>query len=382
LTFAAFTPKVRTRRNILEQTTVTTGDDSAVNLVTGASGLLGSHIAEQLTLRKRRVRALVRPNSDTRFLESLGAELARGDVTDRASLDRACRGVTRVYHAAARVGDWGPWPEFVAITIEGTRNVLAAATQAGVRRFLHISSISAYGHPNQKGLVIDESAPLGVNLHKWSYYSRAKVEAEKLVWAAHSRGELVVTVIRPSWLYGARDRATLVRLCDSIRRGKIKLIGDGSNRLNVAHAGNVAEAAITAAEADAGAGEAFNCSNDGVLSQKQYFDLVASAIGMPPVTRKVPYPVAYHAAFVMEVFGHLLRRKTPPLVTRYAVWLMGRQTFFDCTKARRVLGWQPTVSYQEGIPQAVAAVMGAEVSPRRVPRAGVPDAIVRETANS
>jgi nucleoside-diphosphate-sugar epimerase len=232
-----------------------------------------------------------------------------------------------------------------------------------VQRFGHISSISAYGHPNEEGLVIDESAPLGVNLHKWSYYSRAKVAAERLVWAAHERGDLVVTVIRPSWLYGPRDRATLARLCDSIRRGKIKLIGDGGNRLNVAHAANVAEAAIAAAESDAGAGEAFNCSNDGVLTQKQYFDLVAGAIGMPPVTRKVPYAVAYNAAFVMEVCGHLFRRRTPPLVTRYAVWLMGRKTFFDCSKARRVLGWEPTVTYTEGIPQAVAEVTG-EAPPR------------------
>jgi nucleoside-diphosphate-sugar epimerase len=184
------------------------------------------------------------------------------------------------------------------------------------------------------------------------------VAAERLVWAAHEAGDQVVTVIRPSWLYGQRDRATLGRLCDSIRKGKIKLIGDGQNRLNVAHAANVAEAAIAAAEADAGAGEAFNCSSDGVLTQKQYFDLVARTIGEPPVTRKVPYAVAYNAAFAMEIVGHALRRKNPPLVTRYAVWLMGRKTFFECRKARDVLGWQPTISYEEGIPQAVAALQG------------------------
>jgi len=344
-------------------------DQKAINLVTGGTGLLGSHIAEQLVRRDRRVRALVRPNSDTRFLESLGVELATGDVTDAASLQAACAGVTRVYHAAARVGDWGPWPEFVAITIEGTRNLLGAATAAGVQRFLHISSISAYGHPNQAGLVIDESAPLGVNLHKWSYYSRAKVEAEKLVWAAHERGDVVATVIRPSWLYGPRDRATLSRLCDSIRKGKIKLIGEGNNRLNVAHAANVAEAAIAAAEAGAGAGEAFNCSNDGVLTQKQYFDMVAKAMGLPAITRRVPYGVAYNAAFAMEIFGHLTHQRKPPLVTRYAVWLMGRKTFFDCMKARRVLAWQSTIPYEEGIPQAVAEVMGKGSAAQRAPAA-------------
>ncbi len=334
--------------------------EDKINLVTGGTGLLGSHIVEQLVRRGRRVRALVRSGSDTRFLKSQGVELFQGDVVDSDSLRKACSGVSTVYHSAARVGDWGPWDEFERITIGGTRNLLAAAAKSGVERFLHISSISAYGHPDGEGLVLDETAPLGQGLYRWSYYSRAKVEAEKLVWSAHNKGDLSVTIIRPSWLYGPRDRTTMARLCSSIRRRKIKLIGDGENRLNVVHAGNVAEAAIAAAESDKGAGEAFNCSNDGVLTQRQYFDLVANTLREPPVKKRVPYRVAYNAAFMLEVIGHLLRLKKPPLVTRYSVWLMGRKTFFECQKARQVLGWQPSVSYEEGIPEAVKAFLESE----------------------
>lgn len=328
-----------------------------INLVTGGTGLLGSHIVEQLVRRGRRVRALVRKGSDVRFLRSLNVELCEGDLSDAESLKRACAGVSVVYHAAARVGDWGPWAEFVEWTIKGTRRLLDAAIAAKVPRFIHISSISAYGHPNAPGLVLNETAPLGQNLHRWSYYSRAKVEAEKLVWAAHQRGDIAVTVIRPSWLYGPRDRATIARLCDSIRTRRLRLIGDGENRLNVVHAGNVAEAAILAADSDRAVGEAFNCSNDGVLTQRQYFNLVAGTLGEPPITRKVPYGVAYFAGFMAEVIGHLFNRKKPPLITRYSVWLMGRKTFFECDKARTVLGWQPSVSYEEGIPQAVRAYL-------------------------
>ena len=125
--------------------------DKPLNLVTGGTGLLGSHFVEQLARGARRVRALVRPGSDLRFLRSQEVELVEGDVTDRASLVRACNGVERVYHAAAQVGDWGPWTNFVNVTIEGTRNLIEAAAQASVRRFLHVSSISAYGHPRQGG---------------------------------------------------------------------------------------------------------------------------------------------------------------------------------------------------------------------------------------
>ena len=337
---------------------MTESSDNRISLITGATGLLGSHIAEQLRRRGRRVRALVRTTSNTSFLESIGCELVCGDVTDRTSLVEACRGTQAVYHAAARVGDWGPWDEFVAITIDGTRNLLDAAVTAGVKRFLHVSSISVYGYVDGEGAVFDETTPLGYGLYKWAYYSRAKVRAEEIAWDYHRGGKVPVTVIRPSWLYGPRDRATLGRLIDSIRQGKCKLIGDGENRLNVVHAANVAEAAILAADSERAIGEAYNCSNDGVLTQGAYFNRIAEALGEPPVTRRVPYPVAKTAALLLECFGHAFKRRKPPLVTRYAVWLIGRRSFFETRKAREQLGWNSTISYDEGIPDAVKWYLG------------------------
>ena len=325
----------------------------AMNLVTGATGLLGSHIAEQLRQDGQPVRALVRPTSDTRYLDEWGVEKAPGDVTDPASLAEAMKGVHTVYHAAAQVGDWGKWARFVAVTIDGTRNMLAAARDAGVQRFLHVSSISSYGHPDGEGLVLDESAPLGVDLHKWSYYSRAKVVAEDLAKEAHRRGEVPLTVVKPSWLYGPRDRASMPRLIRAIRAGKGKLIGDGSNRLNLTHAANEARGCILAATSEKGLGETYNLSNDGIITQAQYLNKIAECIGAKPVTKKVPYKVAYSAAYLMELFGHMLGRKTPPLVTRYSVWLIGRRCFFSSEKARRELDWQPAISYDEGIAQSV-----------------------------
>jgi len=329
-----------------------------MNLLTGATGLLGSHIAAKLRAAGRDVRALVRPSSDTGFLDGIGVGKVVGDITDRDSLSAALDGVQTVYHIAARVGDWGPWEDFVAVTIEGTRNMVEAAARAGVKRFLHISSISAYGHPDGEGLVLDETAPLGYKLYKWSYYSRAKVEAEKVVWAAHERGEVPVTVIRPSWLYGERDRASMPRLIGAIRAGKAKLIGDGANRLNLTYAGNEADGCILAAESPKAAGQAYNLCNDGEITQAEYLNKIAGNIGATPVTRKVPYKVAYSAAFLMELFGHMFGRKSPPLVTRYSVWLIGRRCFFSTEKITRELGYSPVVGYDEGISRAVAWAMG------------------------
>ena len=324
-----------------------------MNLITGATGLLGSHIAEKLIQAGEPVRALVRPNSDTSFIDSLGVQKAVGDITVPASLTEAMNGVSTVYHAAAQVGDWGPWSRFVAISIDGTVNILNAARDAGVKRFLHVSSISAYGHPDGDGLVLDESAPLGVNLHKWSYYSRAKAQAEKIAWEYASRGDVALTVVKPSWLYGQRDRASMPRLIRAIRAGRGKLIGDGSNRLNLTYAGNEAEGCILAATNENAVGQAYNLSCDGEITQAQYLNKIAECLGARPITKKVPYKCAYGAAFLMELCGHLLHTKKPPLVTRYVVWLIGRKCFFSPQKARDQLGWRATVGYDEGIERAV-----------------------------
>jgi len=325
-----------------------------MNLITGATGLLGSHIVEQLRRQNRPVRALVRRGSDIEWLKTQNVEFVEGELSDKASLEKACQGVQTVYHSAARVGDWGPWSDFVKITINGTRNLAQAASAANVERFIHISSISAYGHPDGNGLVLDETAPLGTNLHKWSYYSRAKVQAERVLWAMHEAGKLPLTVIRPSWLYGPRDRATIFRLANMLRQRKTKILGDGENRLNVVYAGNVAEAAILAADKPDAIGQAYNCCNDGVMKQKEWMNLLARELGAPPVTKHIPYKVAYKVAFLLECIGHAFKLKKPPMITRYAVWLMGRRCFFSADKARQQLNWQSTVSYQEGVKATIA----------------------------
>lgn len=323
-----------------------------MNLVTGASGLLGSHIVEQLRKRNLPVRVLVRPGSDRTWLQSQGVEFAEGDITDAASLKRAFQGVEAVYHSAARVGDWGPWEEFQAITIDGTRKMLEAASAAKVRRFLHISSISVYGYHTRPG-TIDESYELGYKMYKWAYYTRSKVEAERIAWEYHRAGKIDLTVIRPSWLYGPRDRTSIARQIQMVQRRKAKFLGSPDNRLNMVYAGNVAEAAITAVGMKEASGQAFNCSNDGDLTQKQFWDLLAKAVDAPRVTTRVPYRGAYTFAFLLECWGHLTRSRKPPFITRYAVWLMGRRAYFAADKARQVLGWKPTVTYEVGIPMTV-----------------------------
>ncbi len=324
------------------------------DLVTGATGLLGSHLCETLIHQGRRVRALVRPTSRTDFLEDLGVERVVGDLTDPRSCLEAVHGVATIYHSAAKVGDWGPWRDFQVDGVEATGRLARAALEADVDRFVHISSTSAYGHPPAKSGPIDESAPLGQNLWRfWDYYTRSKVECERLLWNLHKAHNLPLTVIRPSWLFGERDRTTSSRLIGKLRQAGVPLVGWGDNPISAVYAGLVAEAAILAAHHPEGLGEAFNITDQGTITQRTFLNLFAEAADAPKVWLPIPYALVFAAAFGFEAIGRLLRFREPPLMTRYATWLMGRHLSYSTAKARTRLGWSPDLSYRTCIERTV-----------------------------
>lgn len=314
-------------------------------LITGATGLLGSHIAEQLTARGERVRALVRPTSDTAFLRGLGAELIVGDLRDGGALRRAVAETEVVYHCAAKVGDWGPWRLFQREIIDATANLLAACRDAGVGRFVHVSSITVYGHPTPGAEPFTEDEPLGQNLRVWDYYVRAKVAAEELV----RQYPEAWTILRPGWMYGPRDRNTLPRVIGAIRAGRVSILGSGDNLLNILHCADVAAGAILAGGHPAAAGQAYHFSSEGEITQRQLLDLLCDLLGRPRVRWRVPYRLAYWTGFLSELIGRMIFLQRPPYITRYAVALVGRPTLFSTAKARSQLGWRPRVSIQEGL---------------------------------
>jgi len=326
----------------------------SIDLVTGATGLLGSHIAERLVAQERRVRALVRPTSETTFLRSLGVELFEGDLADVDSCRRAMKDVEVVYHSAAKVGDWGSWNEFQVGCLDATENLAQAALEARVERFVHISSTSAYGHPAEGGPPVEETAPLGQNLWPvWDYYTISKVECERLLWRHVEGSGLRLSVIRPSWLYGERDRTTVARLVTRLKAGKVPLIGNGDNPLSAIYAGNVADAAILAAGDPSSVGEAYNITSMGPISQRDWLDHFADACQAPRPTRHAPYRLVFAVALGLEAAGKLRRRKRPPLITRYATWLMGRNLVYSTAKAETKLGWKPALGYRESIDRSV-----------------------------
>ncbi len=322
-------------------------------LVTGATGFLGSHIVERLVQAGDDVRALVRPSSDTSLLREWGVELVSGDVTQPESLAAAINGVDVVYHAAANVSEWDPWRDFETATIDGTRNILRAASQAGVPRFLHVSSDAVYSLKALSGRITEES-PLEKRFGWGDYYRRSKSAAEKIARRHAKEGNMAVTIVRPGLLLGERDRAMFPGVLRFLNSGVSTYLGSGDNRLPYVYAGDVADACIAGATDDRAVGQIYNVVSDEQVTQKNLFAAVAEATGLKPPSRVVPKPLAYGLGMLIEawcVFAR--RRKVRPELTRFAVILFAYDYHEDASKLRRELGWEPKVPLKEAVRRCV-----------------------------
>jgi nucleoside-diphosphate-sugar epimerase len=317
-----------------------------MNLLTGATGLLASHIAEALTARGERVRAIVRPGSDTDFLRRLGVELLEGDLLVPGSLPKALAGSDIVYHCAARVGNWGTKKEFRTDIVDTTRNLLEACAEAKVNRVLYVSSLSVYGHPREpKSGLITEDEPFCQRLGILDHYSRAKAEAEKLA-REYARD---ITIVRPSWIYGPRDRNGFPRLVHALRDGWVRIVGSGDNPLNIVYVADVAEGAIRAANSPGARGRAYHLSSEGQITQREFFDFLTDALGLPRIRKRVGVKLAWWGGLLGEVIARGLRWRRSPHITCYGTSLLTRSTKFSIARAKSELGWEPKVHPQEGL---------------------------------
>lgn len=325
-------------------------------LITGATGFLGSHIAERLVARGDSVRALVRASSDTGFLQQIGVELITGDVTDPRTLAPAMDGVDVLYHTAARVTDWGPWRDFQRTTVDGTRNVMAAAVQAGVPRILHVSTDGVYALSAFKSVVTEDS-PLEKRFGWLDYYRRSKLAAERIARDHAERGRLPLTIVRPGLIVGERDRAMFPGIVAFLKGSSSAYLGRGDNPLPYVYVGDVADACILGATSDAAIGRTYNVVSDEPVTQKQVFDTVADAVGLPRPKRHVPTRLVYTIAMAMEAWCvYARRRKTHPDLTRFAVILLAYDFREDASRLRRELGWAPKVPMAEAVRRCVDAL--------------------------
>jgi nucleoside-diphosphate-sugar epimerase len=251
-------------------------------------------------------------------------------------------------HTAALVGEWGPWELFYQVGVQGTRNVLDAAIAAGARRVVQLSSIAVYGMRVQ-GRALHEFDPYDNRPEPWNHYVREKVQSERLAFQYQSRGQLEVVAVRPSVIWGSRDRTAFARTRDLLRGPLAGVIGKGLNRVPSVSVHDVADLCVRAVTVPKAAGRAYNISSDEPITQIELMRVVAACTGAPVPSRHVPFGVAMSIATAMETMAHLTRRKNPPALTRFNLLIAASDILVDTTLARDELGWHQLQSVPDAI---------------------------------
>ncbi len=322
-------------------------------LVTGATGFIGGHVVDALLASGHEVVALVRPTSDTSLLARPGISLAAGDVTDRDSLDRACRGIDCVIHTAAVVSMYGAWEEYRRVGVVGTENLVDAAAAARVPRFLHLGSIASYGLRHTPGVVLTEDMPYDEDPEPWNHYVREKMLSEKIVWRAHESGRIAATSLRPSVVLGPRDRNVVTRVMNLLRLPFTGTIGFGTNRVGCVVVEELAELVVRAATSSVAIGRAYNVSGRDPITQRELYSLFAKAAGRRVQPFFTQYRVAFAGASIAERLSQLAGRKEEPVLSLISVPIFGQDFLVDSSRARAELGWQGTADYERAVSESV-----------------------------
>ena len=315
-------------------------------LVTGATGFTGSHLTHALVADGHAVRVLARSASRARQTLPAEVEIVEGDVTDRDTVSRAARGRDVVYHLAAAFREAGiPDRRYREVHVDATRHLLDAARAEGARRFVHCSTVGVHGHiEHPPGDENTRFAPGDI-------YQETKAQGEQLALEYHRRHGVPVAVIRPAAIYGPGDLRFL-KLFRAVARRRFVMIGNGRTLLHMVHVDDLVRGLRLAAERPAATGEAVIIAGERYHSLDEIAATIAAVVGVPPPRRRVP-------VWPFEVAGAVVERLCVPLridppIHRRRVAFFTKSRAFSIDKARRLLGYEPTIGLEHGFRQTAA----------------------------
>ncbi len=320
-------------------------------LVTGGSGLLGSHTVERLVTSGYEVHALTRSPPSRRLVKRLGARALDGGVEDEAAW-RATEPVDAIVHSAALVTTPTDWATYEQVNVEGARQAVRATARANAQ-LIHISSVAVYGRQPSAGSggAVDEDAPFGA-IAETDYYARSKRLAEEVVWHESERLGVAAVALRPCVIYGERDRLLMGPVLRATRFGFAPLVGSGENRLAMIYVGNVVDALMAALDRPTVTG-AFNTTNDGGFTQREFYGIISSASGRRLRLVRVPPRVAVAVGRAWHVAAHLLHPGRYRGVGASSAHFLARDNPYTSAKAVRQLGWVPTTEPREALHRTV-----------------------------
>ena len=314
-------------------------------LTTGATGFIGRHFVMAALAAGIAVTAFHRaPAAPKRALvqhfQTRGVGFYRGDVGDKESLILAMNGVESVCHFAAAFRESDkPDEYFMRVNVDGTRNVMEAAAEKGVRRFVYCSTAGIYG--SRVPGVIDETARVNPS----NIYERSKVEAEKTVRAEAARLGLQYSIIRPAVVYGPHDER-LLKMFSSAAKGRFPLFGDGSGRRHMVYVEDVADAALQACLRSQAAGQEMIIAGPSAAPLREILGVLAHTVGRRSCGPRLPLAPMRMLAAVTEDACKLVG-VNPPIYRRRMDFYVN-DAAFNCSRAKSVLAWKPAVDLEEG----------------------------------
>lgn len=337
-----------------------------VALVTGAPGWLGTRLARALVeglpdlpgfpaSPSREVRLLIQPGADTKALEAIGGNirLSAGDVTDASSLGAFTRDAAdaTVFHCAGVIHPSGGVRQFYAVNDLGTRNMLAAAASAGVRRFVHVSSNSPLGTHGAADTPFDERAPYRPYMH----YGRSKKLGEDAVNAANREGRLETVIIRPPWFYGPDQPERQSRFIRMVRRGKVPLVGSGKNVRSMAYVDNICQGMLLAERVARARGQTYWIADARPYTMIGIIETIARVLeedfSLSVRHGRIRVPgVVSELAWLADAAIQGAGRYVPEL---HVLSEMNKSIACRIDRARAELGYEPAIALREGMRRSV-----------------------------
>ncbi len=328
-------------------------------VVTGGGGFLG--LAMVRMLRARGDDVVVLGRSAYPEAEAMGAVCVKGDVADLAVVKDTVAGADVVFHVAAKAGVWGKAEDYERANVTGTQNVIDACVSRGVSRLVHTSSPSVTFDGGDAENATESLPYPQTHLY---HYGRTKAEAERRVLAAnataHKKGPqvLLTTALRPHIIYGPGDPHILPRMIARHRQGRLRIVGEGKNKIDITFVDNGAHAHLLAADAlgrdnPKNAGKAYFISDGVPVVPWQWLNGIFAELGLPPLQKKIPYGAARAVGAMLEGAWSLFNLAGEPPMTRFVAAQLGTSHYYDLSAARKDIGYEAVVDPKTALLQTI-----------------------------
>ncbi len=323
-------------------------DNKTKVLITGAGGFLGSNIA-RILLQNPQYEIYSFSRSPHLFLDKMGVRQRLGDLRNYHDVLAALKDIDAVIHTASMVGMWGHYKAFYSTNVLGTQNLLSAIKEHKIKKLVYTSTPSvAFDRDHLCG--VDETTPMPKNY--LTYYAQTKAMAEKLVIAAND-STLSTVSLRPHLIFGPGDLNLIPRVIEAQKKGRLKIIGDGNNLVDVTYVENAAMAHIIALEqihpAHAIAGKAYFLGQ-GPIKLWDFTNDILARSGLPKVEKRISIKTAYCLGFIIECFLKLFRiYNIHPPMTRFIALQLGKSHYFSHKNLENDLGFISQISIEEGL---------------------------------